>query len=27
LRKKVLDAKKRPKRWREIRASVNSPSA
>jgi GTP-binding protein len=27
LRKKVLDAKKRPKRWQEIRASVKSPSA
>jgi GTP-binding protein len=27
LRKKVLDSKKRPKRWQEIRASVKSPSA
>jgi GTP-binding protein len=27
LRKKVLDAKKRPKRWQEIRASVKTPSA
>ena len=26
LRKKVLDAKKRPKRWQEIRASVESAS-
>jgi GTP-binding protein len=26
LRKKVLDSKKRPKRWREIRASVESSS-
>jgi len=26
LRKKVLDAKKRPKRWQEIRASVDSAS-
>ncbi|MGB6546377.1 MAG: translational GTPase TypA [Candidatus Acidiferrales bacterium] len=27
LRKKVLDGKRRPKRWQEIRASVKSPSA
>jgi GTP-binding protein len=27
LRKKVLDAKKRPKRWQEIRASQESPSS
>jgi GTP-binding protein len=27
LRKKVLDSKKRPKRWQEIRASVKTPSA
>jgi GTP-binding protein len=26
LRKKVLDAKKRPKRWQEIRASMETPS-
>jgi GTP-binding protein len=26
LRKKVLDAKKRPKRWQEIRASVDAAS-
>jgi len=27
LRKKVLDAKKRPKRWQEIRASAEAPSS
>jgi GTP-binding protein len=26
LRKKVLDAKRRPKRWQEIRASMESPT-
>jgi len=26
LRKKVLEAKKRPKRWQEIRASIESSS-
>jgi len=27
LRKKVLDSKRRPKRWQEIRASTETPSS